>query len=72
MGGSPENSSGKFPDINAFRLIDDDKWHDITFDARVIRKSVPEITLIHMFEFSTYGKTGPGQKFWFDDFAITP
>ena len=72
MGGSPKNSAGKFPNLEICKLIDDSQWHDAVIDAREVRKLVPGIKLLHTFEFCTYGQTVTGQKFWFDDFAITP
>ena len=72
VGGSPKNSAGKYPNLDVCKLIDDGKWHDAVIDARIVRQLVPDIKLLHIFGFCTYSQTIEGQKFWFDDFAITP
>ncbi len=72
LGGSPAHSSGSRPDLAVCKLLDDGKWHVAEIDARVVRQVAPNLTLLHAFEFSTYGPTTEGQKFWFDDFGITP
>ncbi len=72
LGGSSSNLTGEYTNINEYKLIDDDEWRDITLDARVIRKIIPEIRNVHSFEFGTFGLSEEGQKFWFDDFQIIP
>lgn len=72
VGGSAANSAGKFPNANALKLVDDGQWHTAVFDARAVRKAAPDFKLAYAFEFTTFAKVTEGQKFWFDDFAITP
>jgi hypothetical protein len=72
VGGSAGNSAGRFPNVNALKLVDDGQWHTAVFDARVVRKAAPDFKLAYAFEFTTFAKVTEGQKFWFDDFAITP
>ncbi len=72
VGGSAANSSGRFPNVNALKLVDDGQWHTAVFDARAVRKAAPDFKLAYAFEFTTFAKVTQGQKFWFDDFAITP
>ena len=72
LGGSPANSAGKLKNVNVLELEDDGQWHAAVFDARAVRKAAPDFKLAYAFEFTTFGKITEGQKFWFDDFAITP
>ncbi|MDK1031729.1 MAG: hypothetical protein QGD94_06965, partial [Planctomycetia bacterium] len=57
--------------------IDDDKWHTITVDARVIHKIHPGLRYLRAFDFrnSDFPRDGIGRKgdeYWLDDFVITP
>ncbi|MBN1670828.1 MAG: right-handed parallel beta-helix repeat-containing protein [Kiritimatiellae bacterium] len=63
--------------VEDYRLIDDDTWHSITIDARLIRKVYPGLKYLRAFDFrNASGKSGglgkEGDQFWFDDFAILP
>jgi len=63
--------------VKAHKLIDDDTWHTITIDARLIRKVYLGLKYLRAFDFrNSKGKRdGLGKKddqFWFDDFAILP
>jgi len=72
VGGSPAHASGSRPNLGVCKLLDDGQWHTAEIDARAARQVAPDLKLLHAFEFSTSGQTSEGQKFWFDEFAITP
>jgi hypothetical protein len=55
-----------------YELIDDDKWHEIVMDARVIRSSYIDVKHLYAFRFYTGSKTNKEHKFWFDNFRILP
>jgi hypothetical protein len=71
LGGSVSNSSAGYPNIFEASLKDDYQWNVAKIDVRKVRKILPGIRYFHVFGFSTETKTEEGQKFWFDDFAIT-
>jgi hypothetical protein len=58
------------PDTKTYRLTDDDRWHEITVDAREIRKVWPEVKLLRTFYLYTNGNGKKGQEFWIDEFRI--
>jgi len=76
IGSSPAlEHQGKLSQTYALR--DDDRWHTLRVDARVIHKLFPELRYMRAFEFrnSTTKRKGfaeKGQHFWLDDFAIRP
>lgn len=72
LGGSPANSAGQHPRVDGATLIDDNLWHAVTINARVVRAALPGLRLVQAFEFYTAAPTRAGQEFWFDDFAILP
>lgn len=72
LGGSAINTTGKSPNVNAVKLEDDGQWHSVKVDVREVRKVFPDIRYLKIFGFSTNTTTEPWQKFWFDDFAVTP
>jgi hypothetical protein len=63
---------GGFPNLQEYRLIDDDQWHEVTMDVRAIRDVYPGVKLLKMLRFYTVGNAEKGQQLWFDDFAILP
>ncbi|MBN1673174.1 MAG: right-handed parallel beta-helix repeat-containing protein [Kiritimatiellae bacterium] len=76
IGGSPAMASLAPAGAGSCKLIDDDCWHTLTVDARVIRKAYPGIKYLRAFEFGnapgmhTRGHAREGDAFWFDDFSI--
>ena len=77
VGGSAAMTKKTAPGAGNYRLIDDDKWHTITVDARVIRKIHPGLRYLRAFDFrnSDFPRNGIGSKgdeYWLDDFVITP
>ncbi|NOZ22013.1 MAG: DUF1565 domain-containing protein [Planctomycetes bacterium] len=72
VGGTETRKAGGYTDLKRYTLIDDDQWHEITIDARVIREVYPKVKLLQMFRFYTMGKGEKGQHFWFDNFRILP
>ena len=72
IGGSPARSTGGSKDLARYVLQDDDQWHEISIDARVIREAFPDVTLLQMFRFYTHRNGKAGDQFWFDDFRILP
>lgn len=71
LGGSEPNYSGDYHNISAVSLKDDNQWNVAKIDVRKVREILPEIKCLKVFGFSTETKTEEGQRFWFDDFAIT-
>jgi hypothetical protein len=61
-----------FINLDAYKLLDDDRWHTIDIDARVIRRQYTDVKLLRRFEWFAFYKVTPGQQFWIDDFAILP
>lgn len=72
LGGSPANSTSHHPRADGVSLLDDNRWHTVTIDARAARAAFPGLRLVQAFEFYTATTTREGQQFWFDDFAILP
>ena len=74
------NQADRFGDLEGYTLLDDGGWHEITLDARRVRKVEPGLQYLRQFLFSTPWQdplptTQPGLalddcEFWFDDFAI--
>ena len=72
VGGSPMRQVGRYRDLKRYELADDDQWHEVTIDARVIREVFPKVKLLQMFRFYTVGNGNAGQQYWFDNFRILP
>jgi hypothetical protein len=72
VGGTSAREVGGYRDLARHELIDDDAWHEVTLDARVIREVFPEVKLLQMFRFYTNGNGTEGQQYWFDNFRIVP
>ena len=72
IGGTETRRAGGYTDLKRYPLTDDDRWHEATIDARVIREVFPKVKLLQMFRFYTMGKGRKGQQFWFDHFRILP
>jgi hypothetical protein len=69
--GSRQDSSVA-ADTATVTLIDDNAWHTATIDVRAIRKVVPDLQYLRLFEFHCYWKQDADQEFRFDDFSILP
>ncbi len=69
---SPEMNCGSAPHAGDTKLLDDDQWHEVTLDARVIRTLHPNVKLIQKLRFFALGSGKKGQQFWFDNFRILP
>ena len=54
----------------SFAVIDDDRWHSFTLDARVIREVFPDIKHLQAFQLHTRENGKSGHEFWVDDFVI--
>ncbi len=52
------------------KLVDDNQWHSITLDARVIREVFSAIKYLQSVQFYTQENSRKGHEFWVDDFAI--
>jgi hypothetical protein len=72
LGGSPTYSHSSAPAVNAYSLIDDGQWHEITVDLRKALQFAPDTVIVKDFGFRTAGNGKPGQCFWFDEFEILP
>ncbi|MGC9318086.1 MAG: hypothetical protein ACP5KN_08630 [Armatimonadota bacterium] len=72
VGGSPARDPGGYPHVPRWELTDDDRWHEVTIDARAIREVHPGVKLLKMLRFWTNGNGSEGDQFWFDDFTILP
>ena len=72
LGGSPAYHAGKFPKLDAYSLVDDGQWHELTVDLRKALQFAPDTVIIKDFGFRTEGNGKPGQCFWFDEFEILP
>ncbi|MHC4400704.1 MAG: right-handed parallel beta-helix repeat-containing protein [Planctomycetota bacterium] len=70
VGGTPARRSGSAKDLNKYQLVDDNQWHAITLDARVVREVFPDVTHLQGFQFYTEENGRQGHEFWVDDFAI--
>jgi hypothetical protein len=70
LGGSPARKTGI--GLKRYELIDDNAWHEVTLDARLIREVFPDVKLLQMFRFHTEGNGKKGDQFWFDHFRILP
>lgn len=55
-----------------YQFIDDDKWHEITIDARIVKEMKSDVTFLYAFYFYNAETTTKGQMYWFDDFKILP
>jgi hypothetical protein len=72
VGGTRARFPGPYRDLARFDLIDDDRWHRVTMDARVIRDVFPGVKRLQRFRFQTDGNGRAGDCFWFDRFSIQP
>ncbi|MCD6350495.1 MAG: hypothetical protein J7M26_00135 [Armatimonadetes bacterium] len=72
IGGSPARQVGGYKDLGLYELRDDDQWHEVTMDARAIRRVFPDVKLLQMFRFYTQGNGKKGQQYWFDNFRLLP
>ena len=72
IGGTPARHSGGAKDLNKYALIDDNQWHAVTLDARLIQEVFPDVTHLQSFQLYTRENAQKGQELWIDDFAITP
>ena len=72
IGGTSTRKVASYKDLDKYALVDDDRWHEVTMDARVIREVFPEVKLLQMFRFYTASNGKEGQQYWFDNFRILP
>ena len=72
IGGSPARDSGHYSDLKRLDLVDDGRWHEAVFDARLVREVFPDVKLLQTFRFYTNENGKKGQEFWFDNFRILP
>ncbi|NQT16492.1 MAG: hypothetical protein HQ582_27280, partial [Planctomycetes bacterium] len=72
IGGSAERKSGNYSDLKRLELVDDGRWHEAEFDARLVREVFPNVKLLQTFRFYTMENGKKGDEFWFDDFRILP
>jgi len=71
LGGTPERAA-RHEDLDAYTLIDDGRWHEITMDVRKAREVYPELRSIRQFMLYPGWTEDHGQEMWFDDFMILP
>lgn len=72
FGGSPACKSGNYADLGRLKLVDDGRWHEAEFDARLVREVFPNVKLLQTFRFYTIENGKKGDEFWFDHFRILP
>ena len=72
VGGSPASNAGRYKNFKQCVLIDDDRWHTATIDARTVRKTLPHVKHLQAFSFYTNRNGHKGQEFWIDEFSIGP
>ena len=72
IGGSWASRSDAVGTIGWQELIDDDAWHEVTVDVRLIRERLPDLRLLRGFHFAAVQMAKEKQNFWFDDFSIRP
>jgi len=72
VGGTASRNAGGYPHLERYELADDDQWHEVTIDARVIREVFPGVKVLKMFRFYTLNNGSKGQQYWFDNFRILP
>ncbi|MGD9496881.1 MAG: right-handed parallel beta-helix repeat-containing protein [Armatimonadota bacterium] len=72
VGGTDTRVIGGYTEVEGPRLIDDDRWHEVTVDLRAIRSATPDVVYLRRFMFLCNWREDQGQQFWFDDFAILP
>lgn len=72
VGGTAARRSRGANDLNQHQLVDDNQWHTITLDARIVREVFGDVKYLQAFQFYTQGNGQKGQEFWVDDFAIMP
>lgn len=70
IGGTKNRSPGPYRDLGVCELVDDDRWHEVTVDARVIRRAYPGVAALQTFRFYTANDGKAGDQFWFDAFRI--
>ena len=70
-GGTPVRTA-RHEDLDAYTLIDDGQWHEITMDVRKAREVYPELRYLRQFMFYPGWTEDRAQEMWFDDFAILP
>jgi len=71
LGGTPVRTA-RHEDLDAYTLIDDGQWHEITMDVRKAREVYPELRYLRQFMFYPGWTEDRAQEMWFDDFAILP
>jgi len=72
LGGTSTRAVEPYIGTDAYVLIDDDAWHDITIDIRKVRTVLTDLKYVRRFLFYTNWEKDENQQFWFDDFAILP
>ena len=72
IGGTSARKVASYKDLKLHKLLDDDQWHEVEIDARVIREVFPDVKLLQMFRFYTNENGQEGQQYWFDNFRILP
>jgi hypothetical protein len=70
--GGTQQRVARHEDLDAFTLIDDGQWHEVTVDVRVAREAYPDLRYLRQSMFFLYWTEDHGQEMWFDDFAILP
>jgi len=70
VGGTPTRRFGGSKALSECELVDDNQWHKIILDARVIREVFPAVKYLHAFQFYTQENGREGHEFWIDDFSV--
>lgn len=71
---SPTAQYDKGKRLTDLVLVDDGNWHDLEFDARVVREKYPDIDVLEMMGFIALPSTQvkKGAEFWLDEAYILP
>ena len=72
LGGTETRTNEPYVNLDAYTLVDDGNWHEITMDVRRVREAHPDLRYLRMFMFYTNWREDRGQEFWFDDCFILP
>ena len=70
LGGTAKYAKDKYIDAKAYKLMDDNQWHEISIDVRQARKTIKDLNFLRRFLFYTNWMKDEKQEFWFDDFQI--
>lgn len=59
-------------DITHYVLTDDDEWHTLLIDARLMKQQFPDVDILRRLGIESRGTSKIGDGYWLDEFAILP